>query len=542
MKPACAPVTNWQDKVPEDLRPYFTEALADDRYKALGLFREQCSFLSALSPSMSCSSIAHFFGLDPKTIWVQLKKASSPPRPNGRPPVLNEEQASCVLRMIAERCDAHDPATVCDIMNFIWESFSICMLPDTLRKWINASTPFKTVRSSPMEDSRLRTTTSAIEEYFRQLSEAIDGVPSGLIFNLDESGFQRFIDAKHDTIVVPEESRDRYHSVSRREKRATFLLTVAADGRMVKPLLIVPRLTIEAEILLAGYGPDQCVFTHSDSGYITRDIFERYIRDVFIPYVNVRRSDLGYNGWAVLTMDQCSCHCGDTIKSICEANGVRLLYLPPHSSDQTQACDLGLFGNLKSAQSRIHAPEEMSTQSRQLVRIISACQATCHPLAVTSAFRRAGISNFFHNGRVYSRVTPSTCSAIRDPRPEWNELIPPERFDKTRVELGEGLWGLKADRWLAECGIYTFYSQVPDLDDNQITRASDERLEERPIIVDMLNEIELSDSSDEEWNPCSTMPECQGPECRGPVFQGPGFQGRSLNGPECQGPECRGPV
>ena len=517
MKPAREPHPNWSDKVQPDLHCFFEGALTDENYKSLAFFREQCSFLANLSPSLKCPSIANFFGVDPKTVWVQLQKAATPRRPNGRPPVLPEEQASAVLTMIDERCACHDPPTVCEILNFVWDNFAICVLPNTLRKWINSSTRFKTVRSRPMEDTRLRTTTEQLAHYFEELSHAIDDVPSALIFNLDESGFQRFIDAKHETIVVPEGGQERYHSVSRREKRATFLLTVAADGRTVRPLLIVPRLTIEAEILLAGYGEDQCVFVHSQNGYITRDIFERYIRDVFIPYVNVRRSDLGYNGWSVLTMDQCSCHCGETIRRICEENGVRLVYLPPHSSDQAQACDLGLFGNLKAAQSRIHAPEEMTLQSRQVIRIISAFQATRHPLAITSAFRRAGISNFLNEGRLYARVTPCTCSAIRNPLPKWNAETPPERFDKSRIELGDGLWGLRADRWLTECGVYTFAAQVPDADSPPESGGE----QGTATIIDCLEEVELSDSSDSE--DCDWLPEA---ECQ----NGPNNQLNEMHG------------
>ena len=143
-------------------------------------------------------------------------------------------------------------------------------------------------------------------------------------------------------------------------------------------------------------------------------------------------------------MDRCSCHCGATLQSLCEQNGIRLVYLPPHSSDQTQVCDLGLFGNLKAAQSRIHVPDGMSLQSRQVIRIISAFQATCHPLAVTSAFRRAGISNVWRYGNLYAVVTPGTCSGVREPLEAWSQRTLPNRFDKARISIGEGTWALGA--------------------------------------------------------------------------------------------------
>ena len=150
-------------------------------------------------------------------------------------------------------------------------------IPDTIRRWLNTRREFKIALSRPMEDHRLQASIRDIAAYFDLLAQAVAGVPSALIFNLDESGFQRFVDLKHSSIVVPRGSAHALHSVSRQEKRATFLLTVAADGTCLKPLLVVPRVTIEAELFIAGYGPQNCIITHSARGYITRDLFEHYV-------------------------------------------------------------------------------------------------------------------------------------------------------------------------------------------------------------------------------------------------------------------------
>lgn len=442
MQPARSPSIVWALDVPEAARPFFCEALQDPTYQSLCTFREQCAFLAGLDPAVSTYAIGRFFGVNAKTVWTQIAKHTTPRKSHGRPPLLSAEQSADVEAFIQARCNDHDPATVCDLQNFIWENFQLSVLPDTLRKWVNRTTQFKTARSQPMEDRRLQTRTQDIESYLSELAEAVDGIPSALVLNLDESGFQRFVDSKHETVIVPRDVTRAFHPVSRQEKRATFLLTVAADGSALKPLVLVPRVTIEGELILAGYGPQSCILAHTANGYITRELFERYIRQVLVPYVVEMRQLLGYDGHAVLTMDQCSCHCSDTINEICAANGIRLIYLPAHTSDQTQPCDLGLFGNMKAAQARIHVPEGMSLQSRQIVRIISAFRATCHPCAVTSAFRRAGISNVLRNGRAYAKVTPGTCSAVREPPVEWSEQVPPNPFDKSRVSIREGLWTL----------------------------------------------------------------------------------------------------
>lgn len=199
----------------------------------------------------------------------------------------------------------------------------------------------------------------------------------------------------------------------------------------------VPRSTIETELLLAGYTMDLVVLAHSESGFITRDLFNRYLTDVLIPHINMRRWELNYHGHAVLILDNCSCHCSPEILEQFDANNLRLVTLPPHSSDQLQPLDVGLFGNMKAAQSGVHVPEEMTAQSRQVIRILSGFYATFHQLAITSAFRRAGVSLRCESCHLFCIVTPATCRALRCEIPErWEDLLQfkPNRFEKSRFE------------------------------------------------------------------------------------------------------------
>ena len=48
------------------------------------------------------------------------------------------------------------------------------MISDTLRKWINRSTAFKTTDSKPIEEERLRVPIQKIIDYFNVLEEEIN--------------------------------------------------------------------------------------------------------------------------------------------------------------------------------------------------------------------------------------------------------------------------------------------------------------------------------------------------------------------------------
>lgn len=211
MHPARQPVPNWAQLIPDDIRRTLQDALADPAYRALPTFRAQCVHLAAL-PGITPYYTGKFLGVAPKGVRRQLEKAYSPRKPAGRPPVLNDEQVTAVTAFIRQRWETHDPASVCDVLNFIWEQFEISVIPDPLRRWLNTRSEFKIARSRPMEDHRLQLSIRDIAAYFDLLTQAVAGVPSGLIFNLDEGGFQRFVDLKHSSIIVPRGSPHALHS------------------------------------------------------------------------------------------------------------------------------------------------------------------------------------------------------------------------------------------------------------------------------------------------------------------------------------------
>ena len=459
LSPPRTPPADWMTRVQDENIPMFSEILHDDEFTRCGSFREQCAFFTQRFPALSNNQIALFLGVDRKCVWKQKWKLQNEPLPPGRPLTLNQEQADALCGFIREQFERRDPASVDDCLNFLWETFELDVIPNTLRKWINKCSPFQTQKSVQLEDKRAHVEVTDIARYFDRLEEAIDGVPAKFIFNLDESGFQKYCDSARATIIVPKGSDYHFHSVSRSEKRATFLGVIAADGQKLKPLIVLSRSNIEAELLTTGYTVDQVAYAHSPKGFITTESFTKYIAQVFIPFVNTQWYLTKYHSRTVLIMDNCLCHTSDDVRQLLYQNGIRPLFLPPHANDQTQALDLGIFGNMKSAQRRIHRPDRMSRQSQQVVRMVSA-YASCHPLSVTGAFRRAGLTNVVRNGEIYCCVTRGTCDAVRNRPTEWQEQQG-NRLDKTRVSIVDGLWPCQSDAFLTEMGVSVYSPDTP---------------------------------------------------------------------------------
>jgi hypothetical protein len=71
------------------------------------------------------------------------------------------------------------------------------------------------------------------------------------IANRDERGFAKYPDATYEIVVAPADSPDHTTPLPfvRNPKSGAMIAGVAADGTALKPLIIVPRNTLEAELI-----------------------------------------------------------------------------------------------------------------------------------------------------------------------------------------------------------------------------------------------------------------------------------------------------
>ena len=532
---AAVPVRqNWREFVKPTFHEKLGDCTMDDAFMHAKTFREQCFYVFHRFPEVPDYQLAKFFGIDKGSVSFQRQRFTVPAKKHGRPSILTDEQVASVSEYVEERLAHSSPPTCNDVLNFIYENFGISILPDTFRHWINRKTNFATANAAPMEEKRLSVTGDQILAYYEALKRATEGVPAALVMNLDESGFQKFADARNETVITRKGCCHPKHPVSRAEKRATFLAAITASGNFLKPLMIVPRSTIECDLIVSGYDSEKVVFASSPEGYITKELFMKYIEHIVLPYVRWTRKSTGYNGHAVLIMDGCSCHRDPALDQVFDENGVIVVFMPAHSSDQLQPLDVGIFGNLKQAQSRIHTPSHMTLQTQQVIRALAAFQAVAHPYAVTSAFRKAGISPVCRNGKVYVAVTPWTAKYLRGVPEEY--LHPPDGFeacDQTRINLRNRDWGPRQDELLDEAGYPRYSGEMPDLPFVPSCLCPDYKSTLTTEFADLLTGfVESDDDSDYVDTPEDDDPE-EGAECEH-EFVGDGSRAQvPLNGSAC---------
>jgi hypothetical protein len=306
------------------------------------------------------------------------------------------------------------------------------LLLDSVRHIVRRLPQFRVIKGVPIDARRLECDPAEIDEYYQVLESLLEDFPAAMIINIDETGHQEWADSHPERVVVPVDYQGATMRipVSRETKRATLLAAITADGHYLKPLVVIPRQTCDAELFQIGFTPEKILYASQENGFIDTELFDWWTREVLFPYVSETRERLKYNGQALVILDGCTCHSSDFFLDEATHEGVRPLFLPAHSSDQTQPLDLGIFGLDKSEAARTRPSPTLNPQTRQIVKALNGYQKACCPNNITSAFRRAGIVTHWsaeHHALV-ARVDRTTAANVR----HWT-------FDRTRISVHHGL-------------------------------------------------------------------------------------------------------
>jgi hypothetical protein len=89
-----------------------------------------------------------------------------------------------------------------------------------------------------------------MDQYSEYLEKALAGVPSAAIYNLDETRFDTWVDASRLMVVVPVDFENTAIPipVTRNDKRTSCVACIVANGRALKPIIVIPRKTIEQKM------------------------------------------------------------------------------------------------------------------------------------------------------------------------------------------------------------------------------------------------------------------------------------------------------
>lgn len=180
-----------------------------------------------------------------------------------------------------------------DLAEFVFENGGPPISADTVGKAIRRDKRFRVAMAKPLEDNRAESDPVEIDRYFEQLRSALTNVPAGMVYNLDEMGYQEYCDAKPYLVVVPSDCPDTMiNPVSRSRKRLSVIHCISGDGQMLKPAFIVPRKTIEREVWDIGLTPEICQIYYQENGFVSSNVFENYANSILFPAIKEKLTNL----------------------------------------------------------------------------------------------------------------------------------------------------------------------------------------------------------------------------------------------------------
>jgi hypothetical protein len=398
--------------------------------------RDQCYYAcQALrtnhNPPVPYSLIARLLGVTKGTILWHVKQYTAHGeeefRP-GRPPLLSLPLRDQLVEFIQRRYDDRKPCTMPQILDYIMEISGTSLDRDTARMMLKRDGRVKPCKGMPIEEKRLEVSGEQLLGHFQRMFDMVEGVPAHFVLNMDEMGHQEWADRQVKLCYVPlaHSEKQVYVPVSRLGKRITLVACVAADGSFMKPFVIIPRKTVDADLPLTGMTQEKLTVHSQPKGFITTEIFEAWFDEIFVPELNARRSRQEYNGRAVLMLDGCTAHSSPRVNQLCEANNVKLFPLPPHSSNQLQALDLSLFGVTKRLMARVNRMETVNVQSKHIAQVVCAFLSAATPLNIVASFRNAGIGLVVDQDMVRCQVQPNSARCLLHPLEPPGVEIPDE--------------------------------------------------------------------------------------------------------------------
>ena len=300
-----------------------------------------------------------------------------------------------------------------------------------------------------LEPARANVTEEDVKRYFEILQEEeLEHAHPDLIINVDETGFgsSRSGRLKPTKVIVPKTAQGRLFVGSDKEYHyISAICGVTAGGKLLPPAVITKRKTLPEDVWHLPIGQRTRIFC-SEKAFVTRRIFQTYIRETLLPYIQRTREKLGDNDLrAYVIWDGHSSHYDDITGAVAAVNGVSIIALPPHGSHLTQPLDREFFLKVKQFYSFYTLRSDISKISATILRVMQSIFSAGIPPIIINSWAMTGIVPIVRNGCV-ARIELSPPQFTLPQRNENGEQES-ARQSRRRVDTtGPGL--LNADQQL----------------------------------------------------------------------------------------------
>ena len=341
---------------------------------------------------------------------VKTKKDLSINYKPGQPPKLPDSLVTDLISWVMKKQEEKNLPTRMDITEKANKLLSQSGLKKQVSsKWIDSflkseKCPFKQSLASPIEEERYEVDIALIHDWFQILAsvEATEVHPD-LLINLDETGFgkqKKSTNSKKVIVTKDVDDSNLLYAESKDPGHVTVVSAITAGGKMLKPLFIHKNKTLHSD---AG----KCTFykniyySHTSSSFISTPIYNKYIVEEVIPYVQEIRTKLNSpEAPSILIVDGHRSHNNEYLNTVLAEHNINYVIMPPHSSHILQPLDRYFFHAAKQAYERSKKRTDIDDVTANLERIYIAIQTAAIQANVIRSWSHAGIVPVMEDGEV----------------------------------------------------------------------------------------------------------------------------------------------
>ena len=377
------------------------------------------AFRAIKEQKMPVTRAAAQFNVPETTLRQRAKGRVNPETTNSGPaPLLSQEEEAVFVDHLKSMAGVGYGYTRSEVVNMASEyavslhkrdrdhPFSLKWFRNFMKRWpeLNVTKP----RSLSMARAKA-TNMETVTNYFEQLKGILTKYnlhdKPQHIYNVDEKGLQ----TEHNPpYVVGCKEVPTPAITSPRSSLTTVIGCGNALGTQIPPYFVFQGQRMRQE-LLAGCSTG-ANGTVTDSGWSNGQVFESYLNNHFLKYVQGRDKDEPI----LLLYDGHRSHISMTLVNWAKENNVVLFVLPAHTSHALQPLDIGCFGpfqRIYNAECHKFIRENPSSKVTKYNVCSLACKAYIHALSpdnLKSSFRKAGIYPFYPSAVDSSQFAPST--------------------------------------------------------------------------------------------------------------------------------------
>ena len=404
---------------PEHIRPFLeqwlvglpsTEKIAKTELLRRALVSGEVAALDVLT-NEQLGAIFRCSATIPQRVRSAPREPSQEPRKGGRPSILGAEEEARLVEWVRSRSSVGRWVSMREFklrVIEVLEDRHVETFPsrhfygDLVQRLLGDE--FEKRAAETLEVERSEVTEQDLTRYFDVLrGERLEQIHPDLLINIDETGFggSRSGRLKPTKVIVPKTIDGRiFVGAEKTGHYISAICAITAGGQLLPPALITKRKTLPDDLWTLPLGSKTRIYS-SEKAFVTRRIFQSYLRDTVIPYIDeVRERIQKPDMKAYLIWDGHSSHYDDLTGSFAALNNVSVISIPPHSSHLTQPLDREFFLKVKKFYSFYTARSDLPKISGRILRVIqSLFSAATLPTIVTS-WAMTGIVPIIINGSV----------------------------------------------------------------------------------------------------------------------------------------------